>query len=362
MKHRYGKKATEKIGRTMREFERGELKTPAGRKVTSRKQAIAIGVSQARRAGYKVPSQSTAHATMSIDARVRTYLKGMRPGNEIDARGIARALRIDPLEADYALARAAREGYAVSSDGRWYGPGSVAHATRRKSAAQLDREIAESLAKRLRDLPHDRVLSLAHALQWSAERDAAQRELERRRNMPAAHATMRLDKDDAVAFGKYAFGMGRTKAQALAEARAEGFVGYQMPSVEDGWDAARRDRQWGEEWEPSGIRPSPMPAARRGHATRRRGPSHSTKPLSRFAVEIDPREFDADRELPDGARWRHDLGAVAQAELARGRTYRRPKDARYEVIDWTGFRGAVGKLLDWMEETPGITRYAEVFE
>src|SRR5438552_8821285 len=59
---KYGKKAGEKVERAMREKKRGKLKSGrSGKKVTSRKQAIAIGLSQARRAGGKVPSPS--HAT-----------------------------------------------------------------------------------------------------------------------------------------------------------------------------------------------------------------------------------------------------------------------------------------------------------
>jgi hypothetical protein len=54
---KYGPKASEKIAETMREFKRGELRSSSGQKVTSRKQAIAIGISQARRAGGKVPPQ-----------------------------------------------------------------------------------------------------------------------------------------------------------------------------------------------------------------------------------------------------------------------------------------------------------------
>jgi hypothetical protein len=54
---RYGKKAGEKVERAMHEMKRGELKSGrSGKKVTSRKQAIAIGLSEARRAGGKVPS------------------------------------------------------------------------------------------------------------------------------------------------------------------------------------------------------------------------------------------------------------------------------------------------------------------
>lgn len=124
MARKYGKKASEKIGKTMHEFKRGKLKSGgSGKKVTNRKQAIAIGLSQARRAGGKVPPLPLGHATMDLDARVRAYLSKMRPGNEVDARGIARALGgVDPLEADYALERAQRAGLAVTRDGRWFGP------------------------------------------------------------------------------------------------------------------------------------------------------------------------------------------------------------------------------------------------
>jgi hypothetical protein len=60
---------------------------------------------------------------MSLDAQVRTYLSNMRPGTEVDARGLARALGgVDPLEADYALERAEKAGLSSTSDGRWFGP------------------------------------------------------------------------------------------------------------------------------------------------------------------------------------------------------------------------------------------------
>jgi hypothetical protein len=53
---KYGKKAGQKVERAMRERKRGTLKSGrSGKKVTSRKQAIAIGLSEARRAGGKVP-------------------------------------------------------------------------------------------------------------------------------------------------------------------------------------------------------------------------------------------------------------------------------------------------------------------
>ncbi|MEO8448330.1 MAG: DUF6496 domain-containing protein [Gemmatimonadota bacterium] len=59
---RYGKKASEKVGKAMHERKKGTLRSGgSGKKVTSRKQAIAIGLSEARRAGGKVPrKRSTA--------------------------------------------------------------------------------------------------------------------------------------------------------------------------------------------------------------------------------------------------------------------------------------------------------------
>lgn len=52
---KYGKKASDKVERAMRERKQGKLRSGSGKKVTSRKQAIAIGLSEARREGGKVP-------------------------------------------------------------------------------------------------------------------------------------------------------------------------------------------------------------------------------------------------------------------------------------------------------------------
>ena len=53
---RYGRKAAQKVSKAMHERKRGTLRSGrSGKKVKSRKQAIAIGLSQARRAGAKVP-------------------------------------------------------------------------------------------------------------------------------------------------------------------------------------------------------------------------------------------------------------------------------------------------------------------
>jgi hypothetical protein len=54
---KYSEKAGEKVERALHEEKEGKLKTGTGKKVTSRKQAIAIGLSEARKAGAKVPEK-----------------------------------------------------------------------------------------------------------------------------------------------------------------------------------------------------------------------------------------------------------------------------------------------------------------
>ena len=58
---KYGPKASKKVEKAMHERKKGTLKSGrSGKKVTSRKQAIAIGLSQARREGGKVPRKSSS--------------------------------------------------------------------------------------------------------------------------------------------------------------------------------------------------------------------------------------------------------------------------------------------------------------
>ena len=54
---KYGKKAAETVEKAMHERKKGTLKSGSGKKVTSKKQAIAIGLSEARKAGGKVPKR-----------------------------------------------------------------------------------------------------------------------------------------------------------------------------------------------------------------------------------------------------------------------------------------------------------------
>jgi hypothetical protein len=75
---RYGKKASEKVEKAMHEMKRGTLKSGrSGKKVTSKKQAIAIGLSEAREAGGKVPSKkkSSKKGSKKRSSKKRTSKK-----------------------------------------------------------------------------------------------------------------------------------------------------------------------------------------------------------------------------------------------------------------------------------------------
>jgi hypothetical protein len=70
MARRYSKKASQKVKRAMHERKRGTLRSGrSGGKVTSRKQAIAIGLSEARRAGAKVPKKKRSSRTATTRRR-----------------------------------------------------------------------------------------------------------------------------------------------------------------------------------------------------------------------------------------------------------------------------------------------------
>lgn len=60
---KYGRSASKRVESTMRRRKKGTLKSSSGRKVTSRKQAIAIGLNEARRKGAKVPSRKSSRKT-----------------------------------------------------------------------------------------------------------------------------------------------------------------------------------------------------------------------------------------------------------------------------------------------------------
>ena len=67
---KYGKKAQTKVERAMHERKEGTLRSGrSGKKVTGRKQAIAIGLSEARRAGGKVPRKKKTSGRKRTGAR-----------------------------------------------------------------------------------------------------------------------------------------------------------------------------------------------------------------------------------------------------------------------------------------------------
>jgi hypothetical protein len=62
-RRKYSKSASRKVAKVMRERKRGTLRSGrSGKKVTSRKQAIAIGLSEARRSGARVPKRRTSRS------------------------------------------------------------------------------------------------------------------------------------------------------------------------------------------------------------------------------------------------------------------------------------------------------------
>ena len=62
---KYGKSASKNVESAMRRRKKGTLKSGSGRRVTSRKQAIAIGLSEARDKGAKVPARRSSRKTSS---------------------------------------------------------------------------------------------------------------------------------------------------------------------------------------------------------------------------------------------------------------------------------------------------------
>jgi hypothetical protein len=70
---KYGRKASQKVERAMRERKRGTLRSGrSGKRVTSRKQAIAIGLSEARDAGAKVPRKRNGGSRKRKGGRKRS--------------------------------------------------------------------------------------------------------------------------------------------------------------------------------------------------------------------------------------------------------------------------------------------------
>ena len=63
---KYSKAAGKKVGTAMTEMKKGSLKTGTGKKVTDKKQAIAIGLSEAKKKGAKVPAKKAAPSKVAV--------------------------------------------------------------------------------------------------------------------------------------------------------------------------------------------------------------------------------------------------------------------------------------------------------
>ena len=75
---KYGRAASKNVESTMRRRKRGTLKSSSGRRVTSRKQAIAIGLSEAREKGAKVPPRKSAGSSAGGSRSRKTARKTSR--------------------------------------------------------------------------------------------------------------------------------------------------------------------------------------------------------------------------------------------------------------------------------------------
>jgi len=84
---KYGKKAQKKVEKAMHERKHGTLRSGSGGKVTSRKQAIAIGLSEAREAGAKVPKKKASSARKKTSStRKKTSSTGKKTASRRTAR------------------------------------------------------------------------------------------------------------------------------------------------------------------------------------------------------------------------------------------------------------------------------------
>jgi hypothetical protein len=72
---KYGRSASKNVKSAMRRRKKGTLKSGSGRKVKSRKQAIAIGLSEAREKGAKVPSRKGSRTSSRKTSRKRATKK-----------------------------------------------------------------------------------------------------------------------------------------------------------------------------------------------------------------------------------------------------------------------------------------------
>jgi len=118
---RYGNTADRKVGRAMHEMKRGELRSGrSGRKVTNPKQAVAIGLSEARQQGGKVPA-ARRRAPVLTEASMRTAKTGKtrtkRPQRTDDGNAFIPDPGEGPAHANDELAELLAEDYLAAATG-----------------------------------------------------------------------------------------------------------------------------------------------------------------------------------------------------------------------------------------------------
>lgn len=239
--------AAGKMAKTMHEWKHGDLRSGGGKKVTSRKQAIAIGLSQSRHVG-------SSHSKMLGSPVVATEPVTLPNGSSGE-------IHIHHGKGGYA-------GVLVLSSGK-------------ELPMTLGVPIPKTAAEAVRGAKKFFRQVYGHAT--------------RRRS---SHA-MKWDKDDALEYGRHAFRMEQLKAEALANARAQGFAEFQLASVETGWEREKSDTVHG-----GGFSGSSHARRRGAHATMSiEGPyrvAYGTSDGKRTFRVYDPNVF----TTLDGARTR----------------------------------------------------------
>ena len=135
---KYGKAASKRVESAMRRKKKGTLKSGrSGKTVKSRKQAIAIGLSEARRAGVKLPPPKAGTSSSAVRRKAAQDLaRGRHPTTPSRKRAQAtlKALRKEPrgTVSKSALARQARQAASRHTSGERSAAARKAAATRRK--------------------------------------------------------------------------------------------------------------------------------------------------------------------------------------------------------------------------------------
>ena len=94
---KYGKKAGEEVEKAMKERKKGELKSGSGKKVKSKKQAIAIGLSKARRGGVKLKTpKNVSEKTRKSATYASEAAKKHKPVSRTRSRARVKALKGEP--------------------------------------------------------------------------------------------------------------------------------------------------------------------------------------------------------------------------------------------------------------------------